>query len=109
MGRESIYGMATASMHRKRRWEEQRLANEKEIAYRRGFDQALYFTLRHLGLEDKQIQGLVWKDRVARWRADWSKEHGDWKRPPEPSPVSLDQLRQHVFLALQGSPDSEAA
>jgi hypothetical protein len=109
MGRESIYGMATASMHRKRRWEEQQLTNEREIAYRRGFDQALYFTLRYLGLEDKQVQALVWKQRVAKWRAEWSKERGGWQRPPEPTPMAVDQLRQHVSLALQDSTDPEAA
>jgi hypothetical protein len=41
---------------------------EEEKAYRRGFDQGVYAGLRLAGLQDKDIQGLEYKQRINEWR-----------------------------------------
>ena len=41
-----------------------------DVAYRRGFDQAIAFLLLDAGASQSQINKLLYKKRVAAWRAE---------------------------------------
>ena len=43
---------------------------ERESAYRRGFDQAVYFMLKDAGATDKEIHSWTYKQKIEKWRSD---------------------------------------
>lgn len=82
-----------------------------EKAYRRGYDQGLYFALKAAGASDSQIQELAYKVRIENWR--YGRKQYSLKRrqnAPQATEEELKEIKTMMFLSnvlnLNGKADA---
>lgn len=83
----------------------------EEKAYRRGFDQGIAFLLYDIGLSNKQVQEIFYKQKVSDWR-HFRMIFRNLYRDPAPRMSDKEKidmrnlLRQHLLEAQENNQDA---